>query len=208
MPSERWPTMIIRKLLLAGFCGALLLSPVWLSAQQHQESVAEAARRAQAEKKSAPKAVMVITNDNLNTIKGTVSVVGQEPAPAAPAASSGEKGGKAEAKGAPAKGAAAQQTKPPAKDEAYWKKKFSDARKVLNDDVKELDILQREYNLKQQQYYTNPNVAMRQQNSSQDLNDTRKKINEKAADVAKDKQNISNLEDELRKSGGDPGWAR
>lgn len=208
MPSERWPTMIRRKLLFAGFCSALMLSPVWLAAQQHQESVAEAARKAQAERKSAPKPAMVITNDNLNTIKGTVSVVGQTPAPVAPAAASGEKGGKATAKGSKAKGAAAQQTKPPVKDAAYWKQKFSDARKTLAEDEKELDILQREFNLKQQQYYSNPNVAMHEQYSSQDLIDTRKKITEKAADVAKDKQNISNLEDELRKSGGDPGWAR
>jgi hypothetical protein len=199
--------MIRRKLLFAGFCSALLLSPVWLAAQQHQESVAEAARRARAEKKSAPKPAMVITNDNLDTIKGAVSVVGQTPAPAAPAAAPNEKGGKA-TKGAEAKGAPGQQTKPPAKDEAYWKQKFSDARKTLAEDEKELNILQREFNLKQQQYYSDPNVAMHQQHSSQDLIDNRKKINEKAADVAKDKQNISDLEDELRKSGGDPGWAR
>src|SRR6185436_19481874 len=50
-----------------------------------------------------------------------------------------------------------------AKDEAYWRPKFADARRKLADDSKELDVLQREYNLKQQQFYTDPNVALREQ---------------------------------------------
>ena len=48
---------------------------------QGQESVADAARKAQARKKTAPKSKMVIDNDNLDTLTGTVNVVGQEPAP-------------------------------------------------------------------------------------------------------------------------------
>jgi hypothetical protein len=199
--------MISRKLFFAAFCGALLLCPVWLAAQQQQESVAEAARRAQAQKKPDAKPVVVITNDTLDTIKGSVSVVGQEPAaaPAAPADSSGKAA--TTDKEAQAKAAPAAEQKPPVKDEAYWKPKFADARKKLADDEHELDILQREYNLKQQQYYSDPNTAMRQQYNRQDLTDTQTKINEKTAAVAQDKQAISDLEDSLRQSGGDPGWA-
>jgi hypothetical protein len=200
--------MMNRKLFFAAFFGVLLLSPLWVAAQQQQESVAEAARKAQAQKKPSTKPVAVITNDNLDTIKGTVSVVGQEPAPApeTPAASADKTataGKETEAKAAPA-----EEKKPPVKDEAYWKQKFSDARKKLADDQHELDILQREYNLKQQQYYSDPNTAMRQQYNRQDLTDTQNKINEKTTAVAQDKQAISDLEDSLRDSGGDPGWAR
>ena len=45
-------------------------------------SVADAARKAQAQKKEAPKPKMVIDNDNLGTLSGTINVVGEEPAAA------------------------------------------------------------------------------------------------------------------------------
>ncbi len=51
-------------------------------------------------------------------------------------------------------------------------------------------------------------AALKQDYSRQDMNDTKTKIDEKTAAVAQDKADISNLEDELRKAGGDPGWAR
>ena len=94
------------------------------------------------------------------------------------------------------------------KDEAYWRGQFAAARKKLADDSKELDILQREYNLKEQQFYTNPNVALREQYGRADLNKTRSEIDAKTTAVAKDKQDITTLEDQLRQAGGNPGWAR
>jgi chromosome segregation ATPase len=174
----------------------LLASPAYLAAQQDQgqESVAEAARKAQAEKKNAPKPKMVIDNDNLGTLSGAVNVVGERPA--APA----DQTKKPEDDKTPKAGG-------PAKDEAYWRQKFADANKKLNDDAHELDIMQREYNLKQQQFYTDPMASLKQEYSRQDLNDSKAKIDEKTAQVAQDKADIANLEDELRQAGGDPGWA-
>ena len=93
------------------------------------------------------------------------------------------------------KTAAPRAKKPPVKDEAYWRKTFADANKKLADDAHELDILQREYNLKQQQYYSDPNTAMKEEYTRQDLNDTKAKIDDKTAAVAEDKQDISDLED-------------
>jgi hypothetical protein len=190
--------MNTKTLIFAALTGALLCSPAAIDAQPAQDSVVEAARKAQAEKKTAPKPKMVIDNDNLGTITGTINVVGQEPAPA-PADQ--------------AKPAADDATKPAAekavvKDEAYWRKQFTEANKKLADDSKELDILQREYNLKQQQYYSDPNTAMKEQFTSKDLTDTKTNIDDKTAAVAKDKQDISDLEDALRQAGGDAGWAR
>ena len=69
----------------------LLAAPAYLAAQdQDQGSVADAARKAQAAKKNAPKAKMTIDNDNLGTLTGTINVVGEEPAP------SGDQANKAE----------------------------------------------------------------------------------------------------------------
>jgi len=181
--------------------GTLLFSPFLLlagspAAPPQQESVADAARKAQAEKKMNKKPAMVVTNDTLDTIKGTVSVVGQEPAPPADAA-----------KVAADKGKAPAETKP-VKDETYWRKQFADAHKKLDGDAHELDILQREYNLKQQQYYSDPNVAMREQYTRGDLADTKAKIDDKTSAVEQDKKGISDLEDELQKAGGDAAWSR
>src|ERR1700688_3930669 len=190
MNTMRFVTLALGSLMLA--------SPVYLAARQDQgqgqESVADAARKARAEKKDGPKPKMVIDNDNLGTLSGAVNVVGQQPA------------------------AAEDQTKKPAddktpkaggpvKDEAYWRQKFADANKKLTDDAHELDIMQREYNLKQQQFYTDPMASLKQEYSRQDLNDSKAKIDDKTAVVAQDKTDISNLEDGLRQAGGDPGWA-
>jgi hypothetical protein len=193
--------MNFKRVLSATLGCALLLLPALLAARQNQESVAEASRKAQAAKKTAPKSKMVIDNDNLDTLKGVINVVGQEPAPpvdptkAAAAADKTKVTAPGDAK------------KPPVQDEAYWRLQFADANKKLADDAHELDILQREYNLKQQQYYSDPNTAMKQDYTRQDLTDTKKGIDDKTAAVAQDKQDISDLEDALRKAGGEPGWA-
>jgi hypothetical protein len=179
----------------------MLAAPAYLAAQDDQGSVADAARKAQAEKKTAPKAKMTIDNDNLDTLKGTINVVGEEPA-------SPEDQAKKPAADEKAPTAAAPGEKGAAKDEGYWRQKFADANKKLTDDAHELDILQREYNLKQQQYYNgDPQAAMKQDYSRQDLNDSKSKIDDKTALVAQDRTDIANLEDELRQAGGDPGWA-
>jgi hypothetical protein len=172
----------------------LFAAPAYLAAQQDQDqdSVADAARKAQAEKKTAPKAKMTIDNDNLGTLTGAVNVVGDEPAPAKQDAADDKtpKTDKAAVK----------------KDEAYWREQFAVANKKLADDAHELDIMQREYNLKQQQFYTDPTAALKQEYSRQDLNDSKAKIDDMTAVVAQDKADISNLEDQLRQAGGDPGW--
>lgn len=188
-----------RLITLALGCLALA-APAYLAAQQEQESVADAARKAQAGKKNAPKPKMVIDNDNLDTLKGTVNVVGGETAPPEKQAKKVDADEKTPKPGAPGE-------KAPTKDEAYWQQKFADANKKLADDEHELDILQRERNLNQNQFYTDPNAALKQEYSREDLNDAKAKIDEKTAVVAQDKADISNLEDELRQAGGNPGWA-
>ncbi len=68
------------------------------SQDQGQESVADAARKARAEKKTAPKAKMTIDNDNLGTLTGTVNVVGEAPAPPEDADQESCRGDKAQRK--------------------------------------------------------------------------------------------------------------
>ncbi len=202
--------------LIAALVAALLFSPNILMALHAQESVATAARKAQAEKKSSTKPALVFTNDNIDTVKGIINVVGETPAtPADKTTTAQDKTKtpptddktKAAATDDKSKAGTADDKTTSTKDEAYWRKTFADARKKLADDAHELDVLQREYNLKQQQYYSDPNTAMKEQYNRQDLTDTKTKIDEKTAAVAQDKQAISDLEDALRQAGGQPGWA-
>jgi chromosome segregation ATPase len=193
--------MNTKRLITVALGLAMLAGPACIAAQQDQESVADAARRAQAEKKNARKAKLTIDDDNLGTLTGAINVVGEEPAPPEDKTKKAATDEKAPKSAAPGE-------KTPAKDEAYWRDKFAAANKKLADDSHELDIMQREYNLKQQQFYNgDPMAAMKQDYSRQDLNDSKAKIDEKTALVAQDKADISNLEDELRQGGGDPGWA-
>jgi hypothetical protein len=194
--------MFSRKLLLATTVLALTATAVVTRAQNASldtssppESVADAARKARAQKKDSVKPAKVFTDDNVGDIKGQISIVGAEPASQADNAA---------AKKDDAKSANASDGK---KDEAYWQGKFAAARKALADDTREVDILQREFNLKQEQFYQDPTVAMKQQNSREDLDKTQSQIDAKKQAVEKDKQAISDLEDELRRSGGEPGWA-
>jgi hypothetical protein len=200
-------TMNPKRVLFAALVSALLFSPNLLTALRAQESVAAAARKAQAQKKSSAKPVTVFTNDNIDTVKGTINVVGETPAPPADKTTTAQDKTKTAPTDDKSKAASADDKAGSTKDEAYWRKAFAEARKKLADDTHELDILQREYNLKQQQYYSDPNTAMREQYNRQDLTDTKTKIDEKTAAVAQDKQAISDLEDALRQAGGEPGWA-
>jgi hypothetical protein len=160
----------------------------------------EAARIAKEKKQVQRQPAKVYTNEDVAGLKGDISVVGVVPEPPAADAAPAPAGDA----GTPAAAAPATQVK----DEAYWRKAFADARKKLADDTKELDILQREFNLKQQQFYSDPNVALREQHGREDLNRTQEQIEVKKQDVEKAKQALVDLEAELRRSGGNPGWAR
>ena len=94
------------------------------------------------------------------------------------------------------------------KDEPYWRKRFADAYYLLRTAETELDVMQRELNVHSEQYYPDPNKALREQYSRREINARRQKIEEKKLEIKKHRETIADLEDELRHSGGDPGWAR
>jgi chromosome segregation ATPase len=164
------------------------------SSPQSQDSVAEAARKAQAKKKPPAKPGKVITNDDLGSISAQPSVVGQV-----------EAQGKGSAAGQPA---AAGDSKPAQSEEARWRKRFGEAYHKLHQAEAELDVLQREWSKLQTQYYADPQKALMEQNNRSDVNDHQQKIDSKKKEIAQLHQAIADLEDDLRKSGGDSAWAR
>jgi chromosome segregation ATPase len=161
------------------------------------DSLGDAARKARAEKKHSGKPAKVFTNDDMGRLKDRPSAIAFQSAPA----SWTDRNAETTKDKKPTNGDDRK------KDEASWRAKFAAARKTLADDMRELDILQREFNLKQQQFYQDPNAALKQQYNRDDLNKTQSEIDTKKQAVERDKQALSDLEDELRKAGGDPGWA-
>lgn len=165
------------------------------AAAPQQDSLAEAARKAREKKKETPKAAKVFTNDNLPT-QG-ISTVGSS------AAATPQETSEASAPAAPATG----------NDEKSWREKFAGLHHKLDQDQAELDVLEREANVDMVQYYGgDPQKAAADQTSQQPMGAAYNKkvsdIDAKKKAVEADQQAISDAEDDLRKAGGDPGWAR
>jgi hypothetical protein len=163
------------------------------------DSLAAAARKArEAKKDQAQAAARVFDNDSIPK-QGGVSAVGAEDASATPASDASASGGAP----APAAGATAGPN-----DEKAWRERFAKLRHKLDQDQDALDIMQRELGVLDVQYYNDPNKALQQNLTRSDINAKTAKIDTGKQQVEADKQAIADAEDDLRKAGGDIGWAR
>jgi hypothetical protein len=192
-------------MLLPGLCLAAL--PAFAQQQQQNppqqqsgDPVADAARKTREQQKTAPKPKKVYTDDDIKPRTGSTDAGaggGQTPGgtPGAP-------------EGTQSAGTTGAGTGSGADAEKAWRKRFADQRDKIATAEKELDVLQREAEKAQIQYYPDPQKALTEQNTRKDINDKNAKIEQKKQEIANLKQQLSDLEDELRKSGGDPGWAR
>lgn len=162
---------------------------------QSSDDVAAAARKAREKQKDTLKPKKVITNDDMPSAPAMQST---------PVATE-SKGGQGDSPQVSKAGSAKDED---TKGEAYWRKRFAKLHDKLSTAERELDVLQRELNKDQVQYYADPQKALTQQYSRTDINEKTSKIDDKKKEIEGIKQQISDLEDELRKSGGDPGWAR
>lgn len=177
------------------------------SQQSTGDPVADAARKAREKQKAEPKPKKVFTDDDVkhSTDTGTAAT-----APSNQAAGNQGGGAQPAGQGAGANGSAGAAGDKDKKDdpETMWRKRFADQRDKIATAEKELDVLQRELDKSQVQYYSDPQKALQEQNNRQDINDKSAKIDAKKQEIANLKQQLSDMEDELRKSGGDLGWAR
>jgi len=170
---------------------------------QTGDAVADAARKAREQKKNEAKPKKVFTNDD-------VAPAPAPPAPATTPASSGAKEGDATAaKNGDAAAADAKGDKTSTDNsEAAWRKRFAEQRAKISQAEQQLDVLQRESQKLQSQYYADPQKALAEQYTRKDITEQDAKIQAKKDEIAKLKQGLSDLEDNLRKAGGDTGWAR
>ena len=174
------------------------------SQQSTGDAVADAARKAREQKKKdTVKPKRVITDDDVNhLVSGAAPASGDAVTAEDAAKNTGPQG-----KGAQGKDADTKAAEPQESPEDRWRKQFRDAYTNLNRAQRELDVLQREDNKAQVQYYSDPQKALAEQYTRKDINDKDTKIAAKKKEIDQIKQQISDMEDALRKAGGDPGWA-
>lgn len=145
--------------LIALACGLGAICADTSRAEQQQEvSVAELARRLREQKKPAAKAGRVWTNDNLPEASvAPVNVVGRtaQAPPATPAETEAAGPEAAAAAGEGAKSA----DKEKEKDRAAAEAELTQEKQHLETAKHELDLLQRDFNLQRQQFYSDPGYA-------------------------------------------------
>jgi chromosome segregation ATPase len=183
---------------------SFLFSSVLVAARQQDNSqqtgdpVADAARRAREAKQTAPKPKKVYTDDDVSRSK---------PAPAATSTTDNSSTHES-SKTAGTSSKTPTSADLDAKAESDWRKRFKEQRDNIARAEKELDVLQREGQKDQIQYYSDPQKAMTEQYTRKDINEKDAKIAAKQKDIEQLKQGLSDLEDALRKAGGDSGWSR
>jgi hypothetical protein len=154
----------------------------------YSQSVADIARRERERQKAAKSSVVIIGS-------GTTSAKTVSPGAAAAPSASTPTGttGPVDRNG---------------HDEKYWRARFQQAR----DEGRRADERVKLLNLKMNQLNTEmlrqSDIYNRENRIGPEMTATRKEIDEAQRDSDQAKKKIADLEDELRKSGGQPGWAR
>jgi hypothetical protein len=192
---------------------ALALAAVSSLAQQPQDSsqqstgdpVADAARKAREQKKKdTVKPKKVYTDEDVSRLTSGVTTATANPNASATTEESAAKNADAQGPDAPGKDVA---SKPAESAETKWRKQFKEIYATLDRAQRELDILQREDNKAQVQYYSDPQKALTEQYTRKDINEHDAKIAAKKQEIAQLHQRLDDMQEALRKSGGDPGWA-
>ena len=179
------------------------------------QSVTDLARQTRTRLAQERKSGRVFTNDNVLTSAPAPAA----PAPAAPGGPEAKKPeGQAQGAATPAAAPgqqpsqAAAATQPPAKTEAEqekeYREKFAKLREAQALEEKKLDVMQRELNLMQNQFYTNPQDTLMQELTRGNINQRMKDLETQKAAAEKAKLAVADLEEELRKKGLPAGWAR
>ena len=178
------------------------------SSQQTGDPVADAARKAREEKqkKDAQKPKKVYTDDDIRPATPDKPEIQNASAGATTSGTDASAAGGAQAADAQKPGDTDQKEDP--NSEKAWRKRFAAQHDKIAKAEKELEILQRELEKSSVQYYADPTKAMKEQNNRGEINDKTAKIEAKKQELAQLRQQLDDMEADLRKAGGDPGWAR
>jgi hypothetical protein len=169
---------------------ATLLPAAAFAQSQDSQSVAEAARRAREKKKTQTKPVKVITDETLDVKKGDVQSATAEQLrmPGTPEASAQAANSTANASAAGAVDAA---TTPTPKD-GKEPKEVTELREKIKQAESDLDLLNREYRLDQDAYFSKTDYA-NDTAGKQKLDDEKAQISDKQQDVDRLKAKLADL---------------
>lgn len=151
-----------------------------------QESLGDLARELKKERATEPRQpVKVYTNQNIPAGDAGLSIVGPPEVSGSEASVQGPRHG-----------------------EDYYREKMAELEQRLDTDKRELSVMQQHLNVNQLQYYPDPTKALEQQYSRSDIHKGQQDVDAKQKQVVADEQAIRDLEDQLRRDGGEPGWLR
>lgn len=169
---------------------------VWARSSQETAttpSLADVARQYRSDRAKAPnKPVKVYTNDNVETTP-----------PEANPTDVGGAGGKSGTQTQSGTGGSSD-----ARGEKYYRQKMGDLLAKLERHQRELEVLQQKLSQNQMQYYPDPNKTLQQEYTRGDVSKLNQDIEKKKQEIEADQKAIEDLQDQLRRDGGDPGWLR
>lgn len=182
---------------MKGLPGVALLAASIISAPEGAfgQSIADVARQERARREQARPAV-VLTNETIARIPSTLTTA---EAPASP----GEDAAAVKAPAAEAPGEAG-----PVRNEQWWRTEFAAARAELKRSEDQVAVLQLELNRLNRDFLQRSDIYNREARLGAEIAAVNASMDaeRQAADNARKK--IAQLEDDLRRSGGLPAWAR
>jgi hypothetical protein len=200
---------------------ALVLG-LWTSLAPAQNSttsvpLGDVARQLKAQRTKSEGKSKLFTNDDLATPSpspGPAATSPAKPPTTSKEAKPGEKPAKAtsgneaekeSAKATPAK------TGEETHGEKYYRGRMSKLQERLEIHQRELSVLEQKLGQNEMMYYPDPNKGLLQQSGPTAMSDVHKlqdQIAEKKAEIAADQEAIEDLQEQLRREGGDAGWLR
>ncbi len=185
---------------------ALLFAVPGLAAQSQnnqKESLGEAARKARQQKKPAAKPVKVLTDDDLarppvTAVPSVQNAQASEPRVPGEAPAAGEPG-----QAPPSETGAAEPSDELEERRAKLEADVKEAKQRLADAEKELNLAQREFDLRRDQYYSNPDFKSDKQGKAQ-LDSLQQRISAGQQEVERLKEKLAALEAERKSLPGAP----
>lgn len=180
-----------------------MLAFTWALAQNQESggapSLGEVARQLKAEReKEKREPAPLYTNDNL-PFESSIGIIQTRPS-----AGPKEKGQPADTK-TPAESSSGEH------GEKYFRSRAEKLRAQLELHQRQLAVLQQQLGLAKMQYYPDPQKTLEQESTpafQSDLDKLRSKISDTEKAVADDQKAMDDLQEELRRAGGDPAWIR
>lgn len=179
--------------------GSLLAAVCYAAPQQGTTpSLGELARQMRAQReKEASKPAKEYTNDNLPKSTGLSS------------SDSSAEGGKASGgEGSEAAPAGGGKSKSGVHDEKYYHEQMAELQSQKEMHQRELDVLEKKLSQAQMQYYPDPQKALQEQYTREDINKKTGEIEKKKKQIEADDKAIADLEQQCQREGCPAGWLR